>query len=200
MYSFKTGHGYGGGEGRIPRTSKEGNIRPVGIGSMGSRGLHTSHGMPEGDEHQTFLAGWQLYIEYSVSKYQPTGFRVTTIERLLALPPRSRRQLTGVENHTGALREPNGALDRLGNSHPGQNSWRRSKWLGGWMVELFFPSRGDVPALRYRSCDIPRDCLSASGLARQCHFTRVLRRRVSSLSLSLSLSLLSRYRNVTGCG
>lgn len=69
MCFFKSDYEYGGGEGRIPRTSKEGSIRPVGIGSMGSRGLHTSHGMPEGDEHQTFLAGWQLYRKCSVSKY-----------------------------------------------------------------------------------------------------------------------------------
>ena len=134
--------------GRIPRTSKEGSIRPVGIGSMGSRGLHTSHGIAKEDGHLTFLAGWQLYSGCSVSKYQSTGLRVTTNERLLALPPRLRRQLAGIESHTGAIREPNGALDRLGDSHPGQNSWRRSKWVRGvWMVELLFPSRGDV-----RSC------------------------------------------------
>ena len=55
-----------------------------------------------------------------------------------------------------------------------------------------FPSRGDVPALRWRSCDTTRDWYTASGLARQGHFTRVLHRRVSSLSLSLSLSSLRR--------
>lgn len=136
------------GGGPIPRTSREGSILPVGIGSTGSRGVRTSHGIAKEDGRRTSLAERQLYQD--VNKSSPSDDSRTPP---IKLPIDKKRK------HTGGVPKPNGALDCLSNSHLVQNSgakssWRRGRYSAGRRGASCHDSRGDVPsALRWRSGD-----------------------------------------------